>query len=49
MMVPLTESLYVSGQVHEPETVLVDIGAGYYAEVRIFRYLADKCCTVSQL
>jgi prefoldin subunit 5 len=34
MMVPLTESLYVSGQVHEKDTVLVEIGAGYYAEVR---------------
>jgi prefoldin subunit 5 len=34
MMVPLTESLYVSGQVHDKEKVLVELGAGYYAEVR---------------
>ena len=34
MMVPLTESLYVSGHVHEKECVLLELGAGYYAEVR---------------
>jgi prefoldin alpha subunit len=33
MMVPLTESLYVSGHVHKKDAVLVEIGAGYYAEV----------------
>lgn len=34
MMVPLTESLYVEGLVHEKEKILVDIGTGYFAEVR---------------
>lgn len=33
MMVPLTESLYVSGHVHDKDHLLVEIGAGYYAEV----------------
>ena len=36
-MVPLTESLYVSGHVHDKEQLLVEIGAGYYAEGRCFR------------
>ena len=33
IMVPLTESLYVAGHVHQKDTLLVDIGTGYYAEV----------------
>lgn len=33
MLVPLTESLYVSGRVHNKDRILVDIGTGYYAEV----------------
>lgn len=33
MLVPLTESLYVPGLVHQKDTVLVELGAGYYAEV----------------
>lgn len=32
-MLPLTSSLYVSGEVSEVEKVLVDIGTGYYVEV----------------
>ena len=33
-MVPLTSSLYVSGVLDSTEKVLVDIGTGYYVEVR---------------
>ena len=32
MMVPLTGSLYVPGQLADGDKVLVDIGTGYYAE-----------------
>lgn len=34
MLVPLTSSLYVSGTVTRPDKVLIDIGTGYYVEVR---------------
>ena len=34
MMVPVAESVYVPGLVHERDKVLVELGAGYYAEVR---------------
>eukprot|EP00871_Galdieria_phlegrea_P006087 jgi/Galph1/966/GphlegSOOS_G5698.1 len=32
IMVPLTSSLYVKGQVKNPNHVLVDIGTGYYVK-----------------
>ncbi|KAK9456086.1 Prefoldin [Dipodascopsis uninucleata] len=32
ILVPLTTSLYVPGKVEDVETVLVDVGTGYYAE-----------------
>ncbi|KAJ1458557.1 Prefoldin subunit-domain-containing protein [Pelagophyceae sp. CCMP2097] len=32
MLVPLTQSLYVPGRVADVDTVLVDIGTGYYLE-----------------
>lgn len=35
MLVPLTGSLYVPGQLSDGETVLVDIGTGYYAEKKV--------------
>lgn len=38
MMVPLTESLYVEGYVHEKDKILVDIGTGYFAEVCTQKY-----------
>lgn len=38
-MLPLTSSLYVSGEVSEVEKVLVDIGTGYYVEMST----ADAC------
>lgn len=33
-MLPLTSSLYVPGEVADVEKVLVDVGTGYYVEVR---------------
>ncbi|GLC43080.1 hypothetical protein PLESTB_000865200 [Pleodorina starrii] len=33
IMLPLTSSLYVSGEVDDVEKVLVDIGTGYYVEM----------------
>ena len=33
MLVPLTQSLYVPGELASTETVLVDIGTGYFVEV----------------
>lgn len=38
MMVPLTESLYVEGFVHEKDKILVDVGTGYFAEVCSHQY-----------
>ena len=35
MLVPLTGSLYVPGQLSDGENVLVDIGTGYYAEKKV--------------
>jgi hypothetical protein len=34
IMLPLTSSLYVSGEVEDVEKVLVDVGTGYFVEVR---------------
>lgn len=34
MLLPLTESLYVSGTLESVETVLLEVGTGYYVEVR---------------
>ncbi len=34
-MLPLTSSVYVNGTLASTESVLVDIGTGYYIEVRI--------------
>ena len=33
LLLPLTQSLYVSGSVASVESVLVDVGTGYYVEV----------------
>jgi hypothetical protein len=35
MMIPLTSSLYVSGTLDSTDKVLVDVGTGYYVEVRV--------------
>jgi prefoldin alpha subunit len=32
VMVPLTESVYVSGKIRDPNKLLVELGTGYYAE-----------------
>ena len=37
MLVPLTQSLYVPGELADTEHVLVDIGTGYFVEVRVVR------------
>ena len=48
MLVPLTASLYASGTLANTNTVLVDVGTGYYIEVReisaqiISSYLASS-------
>jgi hypothetical protein len=34
MLVPLTASLYAAGTLTNPESILVDVGTGYYIEVR---------------
>ncbi|KAJ3343715.1 subunit of tubulin prefoldin [Gonapodya sp. JEL0774] len=35
MLVPLTSSLYVPGEVASPESVIVDVGTGYFVEKSI--------------
>jgi prefoldin alpha subunit len=35
-LIPLTNSLYVPGRLSHIETVMVDIGTGYYAEKVFF-------------
>lgn len=32
LLVPLTSSLYVPGKIRSPETVIIDIGTGYYVK-----------------
>ena len=34
-MLPLTSSLYVSGEIADVANVMVDIGTGYYVEVGV--------------
>lgn len=34
LLLPLTSSLYVSGTLESADQVLVDVGTGYYVEVR---------------
>jgi prefoldin alpha subunit len=34
MLVPLTASLYAAGTLTNPESILVDVGTGYYIEVK---------------
>lgn len=36
MLVPLTSSMYAEGTVSQPDRVLLDIGTGYYLEVKFF-------------
>ena len=49
VLLPLTESLYVSGKLESVDTVLLEIGTGYYVEVRRRQrrqqqYCRDACC-----
>ncbi|WFD36376.1 subunit of tubulin prefoldin [Malassezia cuniculi] len=44
-LLPLTASLYVPGRISDPNTVIVDIGTGYYVEKSTTdakRFYADK-------
>ena len=34
MLVPLTQSVYVAGELANTDRVLLDIGTGYFMEVR---------------
>lgn len=34
MLLPLTQSLYVNGKIGATDKVMIDIGTGYFAEVR---------------
>lgn len=34
MLLPLSQSLYVEGELADADSVLLDIGTGYYLEVR---------------
>ena len=40
MMVPLTDSLYAPGKLGSTDKVLLDIGTGYFVEVRWWRQRA---------
>jgi prefoldin subunit 5 len=42
MLVPLTQSLYAPGRLGKTDSVLVDIGTGYFVEARTF--LLAACC-----
>lgn len=44
MLLPLTESLYVGGTLESVESVLLEIGTGYFVEVRRLR-LGIACCS----
>ena len=35
MLLPLTGSLYVTGRIASVDTVLLDVGTGYFVEVRL--------------
>jgi prefoldin subunit 5 len=43
MMLPLTQSLYVEGELADAENVLVDIGTGYYLQVRHVSVSSTPC------
>lgn len=38
MLVPLTASLYVPGTLEDADKVLVDVGTGYFIEVRLYLF-----------
>merc|ERR1712179_825309 len=41
ILVPLTGSMYVPGQLTDPEKVIVDIGTGYYVEKDV-KYVTEQ-------
>ncbi|GKT48403.1 prefoldin subunit 5 [Colletotrichum spaethianum] len=45
VLVPLTNSLYVRGELSDPKHVIVDIGTGFYVEKACFTliYRAPDC------
>ena len=59
ILVPLTGSMYVTGQMGDTENVLVDIGTGYFAEKNIedaktyfqnrVTYVSDQMMKIQQL
>lgn len=40
-MLPLSGSLYITGELESVDSVLVDIGTGYFAEVSVWKLLTD--------
>lgn len=42
ILVPLTNSLYVKGNISSPDRVLVDIGTGFYVEKVCFLYIFTR-------
>jgi prefoldin alpha subunit len=42
MLIPLTSSLYVPGQVKDIEKVIIDVGTGYYVEKVFNKNLTNK-------
>jgi len=59
MLVPMTSSVYVAGELDTVDKVLVDIGTGYFVEktnkdadvyfARKLKFLEEKCGQVNQL
>ena len=46
-MLPLTSSVYVNGTLASKESVLIDIGTGYYIEVGSLLTMSWSTCEVS--
>lgn len=49
ILVPLTSSLYVKGEMADREKVLVDVGTGFYVEKVRFFLFGCGCCWSSEL
>lgn len=48
MLLPLSQSLYVEGELADADSVLLDIGTGYYLEVRTAKAMAMSSSARSQ-
>ncbi len=50
LLLPLTQSLYVNGTLAETDRVMIDIGTGYYVEVRgasqVHQMQAQASCSI---